>query len=103
MLSDSLYFLIEEKIKNNIFILHKIDFEKEPNSWKFFKRSCKDHDYFLEKYILVLSDCKTIIEIIENDDNTESDYSIELDSDDDWRSDLDDYLSDEDEDYKPPI
>lgn len=101
MQTNQLFLKIKENILKSKFSIHKDNFDEI--TWKLLKRSTKDHDYYMINevcYILVLSDCKNIIEIIE-DDTTGSDYSIDLDSDDDWRSNLDDYESENDSDYSP--
>ena len=94
--------------KNQIFILVKIEIfniHKQlygDERWKIFKRFSKDHQVFIIdgiKYILILSDCKTAIEIIEDDEG--DDYSTSIgSSESDF--DIDEYDSDDDSDYNDP-
>ena len=100
---DPLYLKIKEHVDVCNFVMYKGDFTDD--GWRALKRSSKDHDHYDIDgicYILILSDCKGILEIIEDDTGCTDDYSVDLDTDDDWKSDLGDYESDKDEDYSPP-
>ncbi len=77
----------EDFCKKQIIILLNFKLEKlnkslySKNRWKIFKRYCKDHEYFEfedRQYILILSDCKQFIELIEDDEG--SDYSTSIGS-----------------------
>ena len=97
---DPIYKIITDRLIENSTLLQEKDFEI--NVWRLLKRSSKDHDHFVVDdlcFILILSDDRDIIEILIDDECSDDDFSVQLDSDDDWRSDLDDYNSEEDEDY----
>lgn len=88
--------LVSKQVSKLNFTIFKREYDD--NTWKYIRRASKNHDIFCEKYILLESDCGEIIEIIEND-ISDDDYSVDLDSNDDWMSDLDDYNTEDDSDY----
>ncbi len=103
---DPIYQIITTTLEKGLNLLNKKDFEE--TVWRLLKRSAKDHDHFVvnnDCFILILSDDRDNLEIILDDECCSDDeYSIDLDSDDDWRSelgDLEDYVSEDDEDYVP--
>ena len=91
--------IINENLRRNNFVLLKANYEK--SVWKGLTRFYKDNtplDYEGIEYILIRSDCKNYMELVEND--VGNDYSIGLSSCDDECSSIGSYDSDRDSDWE---